>query len=434
MKYSVKFSIKHNDDDALTPVRARISFNSIRPELYVKVSVRPSEWDKETSRVNIKNDKRNREIAKFEDIIDDIFSEYSVIKKRYPTADELKLEYSRKINRKVERFQTPDSMPLYKLKEIHIEEEAENKQWSDNTIKNHRKLINHLKHYFKSKSINDIDEKDVSGFLKYLQNKPLDKKGNESAPHKNSSLRRIFRDFKQTLIWANKKGYSSHNIHETFKPRFKGTEEKLSDVIFLTWDEINKLFEYEFKDQYLQYVKDVYCFCAFSSLRYSDVAKLKKSHIRDNNFVVATEKTTEPLIIELNDYTKAILRKYKNFEHPNDLALPVTSLKCINEKIKIIGEHLGFDSPVREVYFIGNKYYENTYKKWQLLSSHSARRTFIVNAITLGIPVEVIIKWTGHKDYEAMKPYIKIVDELKKKEMSKFNLPPLLPPKIPPKI
>ena len=54
--------------------------------------------------------------------------------------------------------------------------------------------------------------------------------------------------------------------------------------------------------------------------------------------------------------------------------------------------------------------------------THAARRTFVINALRLGIPSEVIIKWTGHKDFSALKPYVKIVDELKASEMDKFNL------------
>lgn len=53
--------------------------------------------------------------------------------------------------------------------------------------------------------------------------------------------------------------------------------------------------------------------------------------------------------------------------------------------------------------------------------AHCGRRTFIVNALRLGVPSEVIMKWTGHSDYKAMKPYIKIVDKLKVSEMDKFN-------------
>ena len=48
-------------------------------------------------------------------------------------------------------------------------------------------------------------------------------------------------------------------------------------------------------------------------------------------------------------------------------------------------------------------------------------RRIICNAIRLGIPTNVIMEWTGHSDYKAMKPYIKIVDAVKEENMSKFD-------------
>ena len=42
--------------------------------------------------------------------------------------------------------------------------------------------------------------------------------------------------------------------------------------------------------------------------------------------------------------------------------------------------------------------------KWELVGTHSGRRTFIVNALSLGITPNVVMKWTGHSDYKAMKP------------------------------
>ena len=53
--------------------------------------------------------------------------------------------------------------------------------------------------------------------------------------------------------------------------------------------------------------------------------------------------------------------------------------------------------------------------KYALLSTHAGRRTFICNALALGIPAQVVMKWTGHSDYKAMKPYIDIADDIKAK-------------------
>ena len=45
----------------------------------------------------------------------------------------------------------------------------------------------------------------------------------------------------------------------------------------------------------------------------------------------------------------------------------------------------------------------------------------ICNALALGIPAQVVMKWTGHSDYKAMKPYIDIADDIKANAMNKFN-------------
>ena len=59
--------------------------------------------------------------------------------------------------------------------------------------------------------------------------------------------------------------------------------------------------------------------------------------------------------------------------------------------------------------------------KYELITFHAARRTFITHAVRLGIPIEVVMKFSGHHSPEMLKPYLKIVDELKKKEMTKFD-------------
>ena len=53
--------------------------------------------------------------------------------------------------------------------------------------------------------------------------------------------------------------------------------------------------------------------------------------------------------------------------------------------------------------------------------SHAGRRTFIVNALSLGITPNIAMNWTGHSDYKAMKPYIDIVDSIKASSMAKFD-------------
>ena len=69
----------------------------------------------------------------------------------------------------------------------------------------------------------------------------------------------------------------------------------------------------------------------------------------------------------------------------------------------------------------GNVRTDKIQPKWELVGTHTGRRTFIVNALSLGITPNIVMKWTGHSDYKAMKPYLDIVDSIKASSMTKFD-------------
>lgn len=149
---------------------------------------------------------------------------------------------------------------------------------------------------------------------------------------------------------------------------------------------------------------------------------LKRSDVKEEHIEITTIKTADSLIIELNDHSKAILEKYKDIPFQNNKALPVVSNQKMNEYLKELGELAEIDEPVRETYYKGNERIDEVTPKYALLSTHTGRRTFICNALALGIPVQVVMKWTGHSDYKAMRPYIDIADDIKIQAMNKFNL------------
>ena len=133
-------------------------------------------------------------------------------------------------------------------------------------------------------------------------------------------------------------------------------------------------------------------------------------------------KTHDYLVIELNDHSRAILEKYEDVHFEGDKALPVISNQKMNTYLKELGKLAGIDEPIKQTYYIGNERKEEVHPKHELLASHVGRRTFICNALSLGIPAQVVMKWTGHSDYKAVKPYIDIADDIKAVSMSKFNM------------
>lgn len=89
--------------------------------------------------------------------------------------------------------------------------------------------------------------------------------------------------------------------------------------------------------------------------------------------------------------------------------------------IKELCELAGIDEEIRITTYKGNQRIDEIRKKYELIGTHTGRRTFIVNALSRGIAPNVVMKWTGHSDYKAMKPYIDIVDSIRAREMSKMD-------------
>lgn len=103
------------------------------------------------------------------------------------------------------------------------------------------------------------------------------------------------------------------------------------------------------------------------------------------------------------------------------MALPVISKQKMNDYLKEPGELAEINDPVRQTYYKGNESADEITSKYALLITHTGRRTLICNALALKIPAQVVMKWTGHSDYKAMRPYIDIADNIRANAMNKFN-------------
>lgn len=93
----------------------------------------------------------------------------------------------------------------------------------------------------------------------------------------------------------------------------------------------------------------------------------------------------------------------------------------MNEHLKEMAKMCELNTPITTTIYKGTKRIETTIPKYELITTHAGRRTFISNAIMLGIPPEIVMKWSGHSDYKSMKPYIEIANKAKKEAMSLFD-------------
>ena len=368
----------------------------------------------------------NNEIENGIDEIDRIISEYWKLKNRYPTADELRRDFYVAMGRAKEKPKDDQEKSFFQVLEAFKSSEGKKNSWTDDTYEKFTQLGKHLKAFDKSISFDKLSEEYLINYIEFLQRK---------LRFRNTTTQKHIKFLRWFIKWSHNHGYYPGKIHEIFRPRFKGTDGSGKEIVYLEWDELMQLYNYEYPADklHLDRARDVFCFCCFTGLRYSDVQKLSKFDVFSDHIRVVTQKTVDGIKIELNKYSSAILKKYQDSNPFNDKALPVPSNQKMNDYIKDACKLAQINRIHREVYFIGSERFEEVNPIYEIISTHAARRTFVVIALYLGISESVIIEWTGHSDYDSLKPYKKIVNNLKAKEMGKFDIGPEKVPKTPEK-
>lgn len=417
IKYHSQFLLDKEKDKSDARLRYRIKWegNIIAFNLGYRIEIEKWSIDTQRCKANTTHGNKkipanviNRKIQHFEQAFENTIKFFD-LKKKIPAKDEFRDFFNKQIGR-VEKVILDKT--FFEYYDDFMAEESIFSQWTNSTRIKLNTIKNHLFNFDPGLTFNNFTEEKLIEYLGYLQ---------KELNFKNSTILKNISFVKWFLKWSVKKGYNKNVFFETFKPKLKDTQKK---IIFLTPTEFKQFREYKIPDtkQYLKRVRDVFLFQCFTGLRYSDVENLKKSDVKDNFIEVTTLKTNDSLKIELNEHSKRILEKYKNYKDDRNRALPVISNQKMNDYLKELGELAGIDEPVRETYYIGNERFDEVYPKYALLGTHAGRRTFICNALSLGIPPQVVMKWTGHSDYKAMKPYIDVADEIKASAMSKFNL------------
>lgn len=241
---------------------------------------------------------------------------------------------------------------------------------------------------------------------------------------RNTTIKTRVAVSKPFLRWARKQGYVESDEAQVFSPRIKTVPRA---VVWLGWDELMQFFRAEVRPDAHggrdELAKDMFCLSCFTSLRISDMKNLKWSDIDGAGIHRVLQKTSKPITIEFNKYSRAIIEKYRRRPlsevyvfgeyFPNNFYL--------NKSLRAVAKSLGFVRPITETYFVGASRQERTEPLCECLTMHCGRRTFICNALEMGIPPEVVMQWTGHSCYASMKPYIAVSDKAKARAMRGFD-------------
>ena len=372
------------DTNGQAPLYLRITVNGQRSELSIKRKVLLSKWNSNAGKMKgTSNDARalNR-------YIDDVRAKINKI--YYRLSENNQLVTSTNIKNVYLGKNVEHKMVLAIFQDHNDKvEKLIGKDFAAGTAERYRTAKKHVSDYIRCEyNTNDISVKDVNhqfitGFEFYL--KTSRKCGHNTAIKYITNFKKIIR-----IAYANNWIDKDPFLH------WKATL-KIVDREFLTAEEIQKLVEKNFRIERLDQVKDVFLFCCFTGLAYSDVKKLSSDNIIlgiDGEQWIKSKrtKTKIPTNIPLLPVAAAILEKYKNFNDKaeNGLLLPVLSNQKTNAYLKEIGDLCEINKN---------------------LTFHLARHTF-ATTVTLsnGVPIESVSKMLGHKSLKTTQHYAKIID------------------------
>ncbi|MET4080061.1 integrase [Pedobacter sp. UYP30] len=280
----------------------------------------------------------------------------------------------------------------------------------------YKSIKNHLKAYQDATNhkvtFEGIDYSFFNKFQNFLiKRTKTDKAGNINPMLNNTTIAKALSTLKTFLTYAKKEGVK---VNDSFRD-FTIKREKL-EVIALEQNELQNLIDFDLSNnKRLDKVRDIFVFACATGLRFSDVQQLKAEHLDNESINIVVKKTKTALTVPLNIFSAGILEKYSELNKP----LPTISNQKLNEYIKELCELAGIAKQIEIVRFFGKKRIVTTYPKFELISFHTARKTFVTLSLERGMSAEEVMTISGHEDYKSFKRYVNITEKRKKVVMLK---------------
>lgn len=221
------------------------------------------------------------------------------------------------------------------------------------------------------------------------------------------------------IHWCNKKNYALNYIGSQIKnwktlgkavggstiyssPEFKKVTEETFDI-YLDETELASMYDLKLSSRQ-DLARDWFILDCYTGLRVSDLIMLSKKNFSKGFITIANEKTGDKVVIPQHPRVKQIMEKYKGFP-------PVITDVEINREIKKVAKEAGIDQEVLFTITKGGKRQDFYLKKWEMVSAHTGRRSFITNLIKQGVSDAFIMKLVGMRSHQTLKRYNKMSSE-----------------------
>jgi integrase len=281
-------------------------------------------------------------------------------------------------------------------------------QLEESSIKPYRTTLFHLKGFEKiiNKSFRlvDFDQQLHDEFSDYLVE--------ELELSKNSHSKYIMA-LSQIIKYAVKKKLLPAAILTEVEFNTKREE---TDSIYLNEKEIQHLMDLtDFKNKGEEIVRDIFVIGCYTGMRFSNYSQLNLDYLNDGVLKTIQKKTKQKVTIPIHPNVQRIIDKYSR-ELP---ACPTN--QEFNRTLKDLGQripelHIPFAKQITR----RRQITVEESMKWEMLMTHTARRSFCTNTYMQGVPVPTIMAISGHRSVKSFLRYIKATGEEHAQIMKNF--------------
>lgn len=399
----VRFNLTNKTDNSAL-IQAVFRYDNNKLVYSIRERINPAHWDKlkmraKVTRATPQYESINANISKIETLILKIYNNYQLNNKELSIID-----FKKELDIALGKQKRLDKITLIEFIDDFIQRREMAPNYSPKTLSKYRQLKTHFTNFCSdSKTIVDFNTVDLvffDNFLQYLYNQNM----------LQNSAQKLIATLKTMLNDATERGLNSSII---FKSKKFNTPIEEVHSIYLDLNELKKLNQIDLsKKLKLDRVRDLFLIGAFTGLRFSDFTNIKSENIvtKDGNdlIIITPQKTGRVLknvIVPIHPIVKSILQKYDGHTPK-----PLSNQK-MNEYLKELGQIAEFTDEVVLTKTRAGQRIDEKYQKWELLTTHTARRSFATNAFKSGVPSISIMRITGHKTESSFMKYIKITNE-----------------------
>lgn len=242
---------------------------------------------------------------------------------------------------------------------------------------------------------NSVTAEFLDDFIIYLENQNL----------RHNTIVGYILKIQSMVRRAGQYNYAVDSTYDEIDMRLEDT-----NAVFLSMNEITRIYYYKFEKQdkrkAKERIRDLFILGCLTALRYSDYSTLTKDNFQDDYIVKRTKKTNVDVKVPAHDYVKEIFNKYHGLV-PSGLCI-----QYFNKYLKVIMKEIGLTDPVTYSFTKGGKLVTVTKEKWELISSHTARRSAATNMYLTGrMKTLEIMRLTGHRSEQNFFRYIRLTND-----------------------